>query len=77
MSDVSIPMTQAQFDANALRLKQQSGIQVAGRIGQIVKDGAIVQWKYDGTNVTATVMRKPPYGQLASVVAEVQGWFKS
>jgi hypothetical protein len=76
-ADVTIAMTQVQFDANAVRLKQQSGIEVGGKSGQIVQNGAIVHWQFDGANVTASVMRIPPYGQRADVVAKVKGWFKA
>jgi hypothetical protein len=76
-SQITIPMTEAQFAANATRLKQALGVTVAGKIGQIAQNGAIVQWRYDGTNVTASVLKKRPYDTLASVAALVQSWFQA
>lgn len=76
-NQITIPLTQAQFDACAARMRETEGVTISGKAGQIAKHGAVVQWRYDGTNVTASVLYRRPYDTLATVQALVQQWFKA
>jgi len=72
---MQIQLTQAQFDAAAVRVKAATGVEMKGDGGQIQHDGELLQWRYDGTTLSVTAIRKKPFEPLGHSEARIRGWF--
>jgi hypothetical protein len=68
--------TPAQFSAIAARIMAE-GVQVdpTATSGTISHSGAIVEWSYDGTELTVTCTAKPWFISCDVVNKEIAGWF--
>ena len=67
------PVTPAQYAAMEADVNA-SGFPISGNFGEAEKDGVTVDWGYDGTTLSITVVSAPPFctglaeGQIADAV---------
>lgn len=71
---IRVPMTQAQFDAAAAKLKAEQGIVLAGHSGDLQKSGVTAHYEFDGDELMVTVPKKPMLIPLSYVEGQIKQW---
>ena len=56
---LSYPLTPEQYAAKTKVIAEKHRIQISGNEGRIEKMGAVIQYRYDGANLTLDVVEKP------------------
>lgn len=70
---IRIPMTQAQFDAAAAKLKAE-GVELMGHSGDLRRSGVTAHYEFDGEELVVTVPKKPMLVPLSYVEGQIRQW---
>lgn len=71
---MTIPLTQAQYDAKVAQLKQDQGITLSGDSGTVSKLGVVIDYSYDGKDLTLEVKDKPFLISEKHIEAMIAAW---
>lgn len=71
---ITVAMTPEQFTAKSAQLKAEQGLELTGDSGTLSKDGVIVDYAYDGENLSLNVLHKPFLVSESYVETKLRYW---
>jgi len=71
---IQVAMTPAQFDAAALKLKNEQGLVLSGSQGTLSKDGVTATYRYDGATLSVTILKKPMFVTVNYCESQLVQW---
>lgn len=74
MDPITFPLTPEQFAARKAEL-EKNGVPITGNAGTISKMGVRVEYVYNGSTLTVTVLKKPFLISEKTLVGKINDWF--
>jgi hypothetical protein len=71
---ITVKMTRDVFNAKAAQLKAEQGIELTGDVGEVSKEGVVVDYTFDGQEFSASIRHKPVYLTVGFCEGKLLGW---
>jgi hypothetical protein len=71
---ISVQVTRDVFNAKEAQLKAEQGIELIGDVGEVSKEGVVVDFTFDRQEFTASIRHKPIFLTVGYCEGQLLGW---